>query len=40
MRTADGLADRMKGMVDDLRPMAVDEIDAINLAAELFAYQA
>jgi len=40
MRTADELADRMKGMVDALRPMAVDEIDAINLAADLFAFQA
>jgi len=40
MKTADELAGQMKSMVESLRPLAVDEIDAVNLAADLFAFQA
>lgn len=40
MKTADALAGQMKSIVENLRPMAVDEIDAVNLAADLFAFQA
>lgn len=40
MRTADELASQMNSMIESLRPLAIDEVDAAALAADLFSFQA
>jgi len=40
MRTADELASQMATLIDSLRPLAIDDGDAADLAADLFAFQA
>lgn len=40
MRPADDLANQMGALVKSLRPLAIDDADAADLAADLFSFQA
>lgn len=40
MRGADDLANQMGSLIASLRPLAIDEADAADLAADLFSFQA
>jgi hypothetical protein len=40
MRSADDLPNQMASLIASLRPLAIDEADAADLAADLFSFQA